>query len=177
MRRVWSRPFAGGDVPTGAPLVPVRSPPRPSAKANDETSISPLCLSSVLLPAIPGSLRNMSTDGPPACVGVEKVSVDGEVVSPVEVPAGPGSPCGPGGPAGPVWLQLSGVSPAAQACAASSMIRTAPGGVLAGLMQAWMVASAAGMAANATAAPAPRAASVGSAKRRRRRVVGLIGRP
>src|SRR4051794_9246423 len=178
-RRVLSRPLAAGAAPTTPAAEPVPSPPRPSAKAIDVRLISPLCLSSVLSPAIPSSLRNMSAFGPPACDGVEKLlsGADEVSVGPLAEPGSPWGPGGPAGPVGPVWLHVSGVSPAAQVWVASSMIRTAPGGVLAGLMQAWMVPSADGIAATATAAPAPRAATVGRAKRsRKRRDVGAIGR-
>src|SRR4051794_18739522 len=120
MRSVCRRPLVAGFLaPVACDPVPVPSPPRPSENANEVTSISPLCLSSVLSPAIPSSLRNMSADGPPAWVGVEKVSFDDDEdesdddESPeptASAPAGPGSPCAPGGPGGPTWAHVTGVS-------------------------------------------------------------------
>jgi len=69
------------------------------------------------------------------------------------------------GPAGPCWFQSSAVSVPVQVCAgvaSASMIRMAPFEVV---THEWMVPSADGMAATPTAAPAPSAATVGSAIR------------
>src|SRR4051794_37983368 len=152
-RRVLSRPLAAGAAPATPAAEPVPSPPRPSAKANDVTLISFLCLSSVLSPAIPSSLRNMSAFGPPACEGVEKLLFPAELL-PVPLsavddpPAGPGSPVGPCGPAGPVapggpcWFQTTALSPAGQVAPASaSMMCTVPSAAT----QAWTVPSADGI--------------------------------
>src|SRR4051812_33186685 len=186
IRRVWRRPFVArfplAADPLGVrPPDPVPSPPRPSENAKDVTSISPLCLSSVLSPATPSSLRNMSADGPPAWVGVEKVSFDDEEDEDSSGPAGlvpdtPGSPTGPAGPGapsgpgGPCWAHVIGASSSLHCWVSASMIRTAPTGVLFFAMQAWMP-SPDGIAATPTAAPAPSAAIVGSANFRTRRGV------
>src|SRR3954451_3386105 len=180
IRRVWRRPFVAPFPlePLGArPPDPVPSPPRPSENAKDMTSISPLCLSSVLSPATPSSLRNMSADGPPAWVGVEKVSSfddEDESLEPTaSLPAGPGSPCGPcapAGPDGPSWAQVTAVSSLLHCSLPESRIRTAPFG-----RGAWAVlrtqarkGPADGIAATPTAAPAPSDAIVGSANFRPR---------
>src|SRR5512133_3616797 len=120
----------------------------------------------------------MSAFGPPACDGVEKLLSGPDEVSGVDPLDAPGSPCGPAGPAGPggpCWFQTRSVSvPAVHVTPPSAlMTRTAPVAVL---TQAWIVPSADGIAATPTAAPAPSAAMVGSAMRRKRREVGAICR-
>jgi hypothetical protein len=111
------------------PPPPGASPPvflTPNAK--DSSSISPLCLLSLLSPSMPSIFRNTSAF---TSVGaLQSTETGGLPAAPAGPcgPAGPVSPCGPGipcGPAGPRWLHWMEVSSERQS-SALSMTRSAP---------------------------------------------------
>jgi hypothetical protein len=150
-------------------------------KAKDSIAIWFLCWASSLSPGMPSTARKMSADGPPAWLvsNGEPPVVPPEVSVPdPESPGGPGSPCGPGGPAGPCWLQVSVASPALQVCAgvaSVSMTRSAPTVAPPVARHAVMTPLDDGMAAIATAAPAPSTTAVGNASLKSRLL--LMGPP